>query len=423
MKQFTGFSIVGFVFVLTSLVSPAQETVAGEALANTAAISGSGTVNYLPVWKSSAILGNSAVYQHGGGASALVGIATTIPLATLDVNGSSRIRGNLTLYGSLNGALRVLGNVTDPCLPLTSANVIGGFGGNGVAAGVTGATISGGGSYGAGNNFVTDDWGTIGGGALNQAGNNDGSTCDAVYPTVSGGYGNTASNFASTVAGGQVNTASGYGSMVAGGLGNTASGKYSMVAGGYANFATGDGSFAAGSLAKAVDPGSFVWCATGSWCTSVGTNSFQVAADGPIYFYDGPGGAGCNLSAGGGSWNCSSDRNLKDEITAIDARSVLQRVANLPITQWKMKGEPAGLKHIGPMAQDFYAAFGLGDNDRYIALGDGQGVALAAIQALYHQVEEEEQEDRKKDQQISQLTALVEQLQIRLTHLEQSGKK
>jgi hypothetical protein len=408
MKQFTGFGVVGFVFVLTSLVSPAQETVAGEALANTAAISGSGTVNYLPVWKSSAILGNSAVYQHGGGASALVGIATTVPLATLDVNGSSRIRGNLTLYGSVNGSLKVLGNVPDPCFGLTSANLIAGFGTNGITAGVTGATITGGGTT-LGGNRVTDDFGTVSGGAQNTAGNSNGTICDSVYATVSGGDGNTASGQYSTVGGGFANTASGYDA---------------TVPGGYGNVAAGNGSLAVGTSANAVDSGSFVWCANfGNPCTSLGLNSFQVAADGPIYFYDGPGGAGCNLSAGGGSWNCSSDRNLKDDITAIDARSVLQRVANLPITQWKMKGEPAGLKHIGPMAQDFYAAFGLGDNDRYIALGDGQGVALAAIQALYHQVEEEQQEDRKKDQQISQLTALVEQLQIRLTHLEQSGKK
>ena len=88
---------------------------------------------------------------------------------------------------------------------------------------------------------------------------------------------------------------------------------------------------------------------------------------------------------------------------------MLERVAQLPITQWKMKAEPSGRKHIGPMAQDFYAAFGLGDDDRYIALGDGQGVALAAIQALYKVVQE-------KDQQI-------QQLQQRLERLEQVAPK
>ncbi len=207
------------------------------------------------------------------------------------------------------------------------------------------------------------------------------------------------------MSGGAQNTARGQGSTVTGGGGNNAGGNFSTVAGGGANNANGDVSFAAGNNANAVDSGSFVWCATnGSSCSSLGTNSFVVSVDGPIYFYDGPNGAGCNLSAGGGSWNCSSDRNLKDDITPIDSRSVLERVAQLPITQWKMKGEPAGLKHIGPMAQDFYVAFGLGDNDRYIGLGDGQGVALAAIQALYQAV-------REKDQQIEQLQKRLERLE------------
>jgi hypothetical protein len=82
---------------------------------------------------------------------------------------------------------------------------------------------------------------------------------------------------------------------------------------------------------------------------------------------------------------------------------VLERVAHLPIPQWKMKAEPAGRKHIGPMAQDFYAAFGLGDSDRYIGLGDGQGLALAAIQALYRVVQEKDAQIRRLSQQLQKL--------------------
>jgi len=322
-----------------------------------------------------------------------------------------------------------------------------------VTNGVTGATIAGGGGTGAGvtGNLVTDDYGTVSGGSNNVAGNNSGTTCDAPFATVAGGALNTASGNASVVSGGAGNTASGSYATIVGGNSNIASGSSSTVTGGYwktasgnnsvvagggqsiasganatvpggsANKAAGNNSFAAGWAAIAADSGSFVWCAdAGNPCTSVGANSFQVAVYGPIYFFDGPGGSGCSLSAGGGSWNCSSDRNLKDDITAIDARALLERVANLPITQWRMKGEPAGLKHIGPMAQDFYAAFGLGDNDRYIALGDGQGVALAAIQALYTRSQEHE---RTKDMEIERLTAQVEQLQERLTRLEQIARK
>jgi len=283
----------------------------------------------------------------------------------------------------------------------TTVNITGGYVGNRVASGFGGQTIGGGGQYGS-PITVTADYGTVGGGDGNTAG------------------------FASTVAGGENNVAGNTGTVGAG-QGNTATGLASTVAGGWANVATGAYSFAAGHNAVASDVGSFVWCALNSYsypCNSSGTNSFEVSVDGPIIFYDGPNGSGCNLTAGGGSCNCSSDRNLKDNIVPIDSRSVLERVAHLPITQWKMKAEPAGRKHIGPMAQDFYVAFGLGDSDRYIALGDGQGVALAAIQALYGVVQEKNNQIRKLTQQLEVVRAKEGQLkkQIQDLHHAQSQK-
>jgi len=367
--------------------------------------------------------GAAGVFENQNGGAILIGLGPG--LATVfNVDGS----GNLTTNGSINSVLKLQGNVTDPCSSLVSANVIGGTG-NIVNSGVTGATIGGGGS----GNVVTDDFGTVGGGEQNEAGDNSGSTCDASFATVAGGGFNTASGYASTVAGGDNNTASGPASIVAGGelntasgdhstvvggVNNTASGQLSFVAGGVGNEAFGDFSFAAGQNAVTTDSGAFLWCASGgTQCGSAGTNSFEVAVYGPIFFYDGPNGSGCNLSAGGGSWNCSSDRNLKDNIVPIDSRSVLERVAHLPITQWKMKAEPAGRKHIGPMAQDFYAAFRLGDSDRYIALGDGQGVALAAIQALYQVVQEKDGQVRKLRQQLQVVRATEAQLKRQLQEL------
>jgi hypothetical protein len=226
------------------------------------------------------------------------------------------------------------------------------------------------------------------------------------------------------VGGGDSNAASGLSSTVTGGTANTASGQYSIVAGGESNTAGGAYSFAAGQNAVATDSGSFLWCASGgTQCGSAGTNSFEVAVYGPIVFYDGPNGAGCNLSAGGGSWNCSSDRNLKDNIVPIDSRSVLEHVAHLPITQWKMKAEPTGRKHIGPMAQDFYAAFGLGDSDRYIALGDGQGVALAAVQALYKVVQEKDGQIRRLRQQLQVIRETDSQLKRQLQELHHAQSR
>lgn len=91
-----------------------------------------------------------------------------------------------------------------------------------------------------------------------------------------------------------------------------------------------------------------------------------------------------------------------------NANDVLAKVAALPITQWKYKIEPDAVKHIGPVAQDFHAAFGLGDNDRTIGTVDESGVALAAIQGLNQKVDEQL---KAKDAEIRDLKARLEKLE------------
>jgi hypothetical protein len=86
-----------------------------------------------------------------------------------------------------------------------------------------------------------------------------------------------------------------------------------------------------------------------------------------------------------GSCSCSSDFNRKEGIVSINTQEILAKVAALSIKQWQFKGEED--RHIGPMAQDFYAAFGLGQGDTTIATVDADGVALAAIQALKTEVD------------------------------------
>jgi hypothetical protein len=75
-----------------------------------------------------------------------------------------------------------------------------------------------------------------------------------------------------------------------------------------------------------------------------------------------------------------SDRNVKERFESVDPHAALAAVATLPIERWSYKGEP--VRHLGPMAQDFAAAFGLGADDRHIFPLDAAGVALAAIQGL-----------------------------------------
>ena len=77
-------------------------------------------------------------------------------------------------------------------------------------------------------------------------------------------------------------------------------------------------------------------------------------------------------------------------------------MARLPIETWQYKGE--AIRHIGPMAQDFAAAFRVGADDRHIDLIDANGVALAAIQALTERLDAQEAE-------LAALRATIERLQ------------
>ncbi len=127
--------------------------------------------------------------------------------------------------------------------------------------------------------------------------------------------------------------------------------------------------------------------------------------------------AGGNITANGmicGQMCQPCDKNLKENFAAIDNREILERIINLPITRWDYKTE-AGTLHVGPMAQDFYAAFHLGKDDKHINTIDEGGVALAAVQGLNSKVEEAA---REKDGEISALKAANESLQKRLADLE-----
>ena len=84
---------------------------------------------------------------------------------------------------------------------------------------------------------------------------------------------------------------------------------------------------------------------------------------------------------GSGADNTPSDRNAKEAFESVDPYAILAAVARLPIERWSYKGEP--VRHLGPMAQDFAAAFGLGADDRHIFPLDAAGIALAAIQGLH----------------------------------------
>jgi len=120
-----------------------------------------------------------------------------------------------------------------------------------------------------------------------------------------------------------------------------------------------------------------------------------------------------------GTFVSSSDRNEKEHFQPVSPQEVLEKVAALPISRWNYKFAP-GDEHIGPMAQDFYAAFQAGADDKHIATVDADGVALAAIQGLNQKVEEQRLELQAKQAQLKAQQAQIDSLAHRLAALEQS---
>jgi len=117
---------------------------------------------------------------------------------------------------------------------------------------------------------------------------------------------------------------------------------------------------------------------------------------------------GVSMAANAGSWSSLSDRSLKMAIVPVDTDAVLARVLDLPMSTWSYIAQGEAIRHMGPMAQDFAAEFGLGENDTTISTVDADGVALAAIQGL----------NAKLEAQNARLSAQNEALLARLEALE-----
>ena len=117
------------------------------------------------------------------------------------------------------------------------------------------------------------------------------------------------------------------------------------------------------------------------------------------------------LTAGG--FYYASDRNRKTDIRPIDGTEVLQTVVQLPVATWRFKTDDERIRHAGPMAQDFYSAFGLGSDNKTISASDISGVALAAIQGLYREL-------ASKDAAIAQLLAARDAQQDEIEELKQA---
>lgn len=144
-----------------------------------------------------------------------------------------------------------------------------------------------------------------------------------------------------------------------------------------------------------------------SGITGSGTGIYGMSSSGDAGHFDGKVFISGLLTASGGCTGCSppSDRNLKANFSTVNPRFILDRLATLPIQTWNYKFEPESVRHIGAMAQDFRAAFGLGESDKTLNSVDAQGVTMAAIQALYQQNRELLHKVEQQNNQIARLQA------------------
>jgi hypothetical protein len=111
-----------------------------------------------------------------------------------------------------------------------------------------------------------------------------------------------------------------------------------------------------------------------------------------------------------------SDRNMKRDFAPVDREAVLDRLARLPLSTWSYKQETQPARHIGPMAQDFKAAFGVGSSETTILQVDADGVAFAAIQALQGEVARLEKKNAALEREIAALRTRIERRARRHAH-------
>jgi len=129
------------------------------------------------------------------------------------------------------------------------------------------------------------------------------------------------------------------------------------------------------------------------------------------------------------AFTASSDKTKKENFKPVDAEEVLEKIRGFELTSWNFIGhDPKGFRHYGPMAQDFFEAFGhdgvgkIG-TETTINSGDMAGILMIAVQALEKRTAELKQKEKQialleskldqKDAQIAGLAARLEAVELR----------
>jgi hypothetical protein len=179
------------------------------------------------------------------------------------------------------------------------------------------------------------------------------------------------------------------------GFRTTAAGNQSTVLGSNAQtFPGGVGSFVYGDAAGTTA------------ISSIFPNEFLIRASGGFQFRTSPTlSTGCNLPAGSGTFACTSSRLAKEGFEDLDGETVLRKLAGIPIQRWRYRGTRAS--HVGPTAEDFRAAFELGDGTTTISTVDADGISLLAVQALERRTAELREENAELRAMLAEDTAAL----------------
>ena len=210
----------------------------------------------------------------------------------------------------------------------------------------------------------------------------------------SAGANNTCSGFG-CVTMGYFNTASGQGSAAIG-YRSTANANYAVAIGHRASTSGRTGAFVISDASttdstQATANNQFMGRFAGGW--NLYTNSSRTV--------------GVRLAAGGSSWIVISDRDRKENFVGLDPEDVLRRLRDVPVSRWQYRDEEdRSVWHVGPMAQDWEAAFALGGDGTTINMSDFDGVNLAAIQALERRTEAQSGRIAELEAEVGRLRAL-----------------
>lgn len=197
---------------------------------------------------------------------------------------------------------------------------------------------------------------------------------------------------------------------VAIGLQNSASGQFSVAIGKNARTANRQGSVVLGDGCAGFSSDSVFPTAN---------NQFVARGCGGVKFFTNQNlTSGVELAAGGSGWSAVSDRNRKENFLSLDGEDILARLRNVPVSSWNYRTQETSIRHMGPMAQDFHAAFGLGENELMINSIDIDGVNMAAVQALTDRTDALRAENEALRQENATQAAEIADLRARMERLE-----